>query len=403
MSNFILNKGIHHKKKFFRIKIFFFSARVGYEQIYRALYDGLGMRVHVEQTQYDFFACLPIIQECLTTDPTTTRLHICRTPSSNYTEPCSLFRNCDKPIRILLSIMWFTEQISASELLVKYNEYHSNFDQNLSKRCIGYQDYDNNHVDIAYRDKYLNYRLCYSLHSSFSEIIDVLKTLKPQRVTPIAAPLITLLPTKRLFQLINYFIEDKYSTSIIINKKLHEKMINHQIQLKHRYESFETKIERKRRRKLFKQQQQRKANDEELDLGTNDEREELFLQRINSLNHSKSFFRCVTQDQTNQLNNHHLFEEITPSSSQIISIEEDSSNSDDKSGILPDDLSSEIIPMNIDQPVESPSIDNNCECAMSDTSSDTVDYDFDTETYSTLTFESQESIIPLSDCQNNEH
>ncbi len=335
------------------------------------------MRVHVEQTQYEFFSCLPIIQECLTTDPTTTRLHVCRTPSSNYTEPCSLFRNCDKPIRILLSIMWFTEQVSASELLVKYNEYHSNFDQNLSKYSIGYQDYRNDHVDIAYRDKYLNYRLCYSLHSSFSEIIDVLKTLKPQHVTPIAAPLITLLPTKRLFQIINYFIKDKYLTSMIIN----EKIINHQIQLKHRYESFETKIERKRRRKLFKQQQQRKANDEELDLGTNDDREEHFLQRINSLNHSKSLFQCIKEDET------------ISSSNQIISMEEDKS----------DNLSSEITPINIDQSIESSSINNDCECAMSDTSSDTVDYDFDTETYSTLTFESQESSIPLSDCHNKEY
>jgi hypothetical protein len=94
----------------------FFSARVGYEQIFRALYEDLGMRIHVEQGQYEFFACLPIIQECLTTDPTSTRLHACRTASSNYSQPCSLFRNCDKPIRILLSIMWFTEQIAASKV-----------------------------------------------------------------------------------------------------------------------------------------------------------------------------------------------------------------------------------------------------------------------------------------------
>jgi len=301
MSIFILNKGMK-KKLFIENLFFFFSARVGYEQIYRSLYDGLGMRVHVEQSQYEFFSCLPIIQECLTMDPTTTRLHACRT-SSNYTEPCSLFRNCDKPIRILLSIMWFTEQIAASELLVEYHEYHSNFDQNLSKRCLGYQDYGHENSDIIYRDKYLNYRLCYSLHSSFSEIIDVLKTLKPKRVTPIAAPLITLLPTKRFFQIINYFIEDKTKQSMKnFNEKIQKKMINYQIQLKHRYESFETKIERKRRRKLFKEQQQRKANDEELDLGINQEREEHLLQRIHSLNqlttkyipknHSKQFFRC---------------------------------------------------------------------------------------------------------------
>jgi len=317
MLIFILNKGIKRKILFFfliKIWVFFFvflSARVGYEQIFRSLYDGLGMRVHVEQSQYEFFSCLPIIQECLTTDPTITRLHACRTASSNHTEPCSLFRNCDKPIRIFLSIMWFTEQVSASELLVEYNEYHSNFDQTLPKRCNGYHDYDNNNNDIIYKDKYINYRLCYSLHSSFSEIVDVLKTLKPQRVTPIASPLISLLPTKRLFQIIDYFLPNKnekfIETSMISIKKLNEniqkKCINHQIQLKHRYESFETKIERKRRRKLFKEQQQRKANDEELDLGNNDQKDKHILQRINSLNQSTTkhigtnysipFFRCM--------------------------------------------------------------------------------------------------------------
>ncbi|CAF4598084.1 unnamed protein product [Rotaria sp. Silwood1] len=423
------------------------SARVGYEQIFRALYDSLGMRVHVEQSQYDFFACLPIIQECLTTDSTTTRLHACRTASSNYTQPCSLFRNCDKPIRILLSIMWFTEQIAASELLVEYHEYHSNFDQNLSKRCIGYQDYGNESADVTFQDTYLNYRLCYSLHSSFSEIIDVLKTLKPKRVTPIAAPLTTLMTTKRLFQIIDYFIKDKKDktdkTSMVTIKKLNEKMqrkpINQQIQLKHRYESFETKLERKRRRKLFKEQQQRKANDEELDLGIDDEREQNLLRRIDSVNesiskqiqtnHSKKFFRSVSLDipktkakktsfNNDQQINISLEESISNesfSTSQIISIEstlEDSScsipiedNSDTRStnDIVPDILSSEIEPITIDQQlIELSSLENDHDCTMSDSSSDTVDYDFDTETCATLTFESQESIIPLSNCHDND-
>ena len=101
------------------ISFMFFSARVGYEQIYRALYDGLGMRIHVEQGQYDFYACIPAIQECLTTDPSTTRLHACRTSASNFAQPCAFFRNCDKPIRVLLSIMWFTDQIAASKIIVK--------------------------------------------------------------------------------------------------------------------------------------------------------------------------------------------------------------------------------------------------------------------------------------------
>ncbi|CAF4310745.1 unnamed protein product, partial [Rotaria sordida] len=68
--------------------------------------------------------------------------------------------------------------------------------------------------------------------------------------------------------------------------KIQRKSLNQQIQLKHRYELFETKIQRKRRRKLFKEQQQRKANDEELDFGIDDEKEQNLLQRINSVNES---------------------------------------------------------------------------------------------------------------------
>ena len=181
------------------------------------------------------------------------------------------------------------------ELLVEYHEYHSNFDQTLSKRCLGYQDYTNDDDDsiVTYQDTYLNYRLCYSLHSSFSEIVDVLKTLKLKRVTPIAAPLTTLMTTKRLFQIIDYFIYDRkqksmQTSSMITIRNLKEKMqrkaVNQQIQFKHRYESFETKLERKRRRKLFKQQQQRKANDEELDFGIDREEEQSLLRRIKFLN-----------------------------------------------------------------------------------------------------------------------
>ncbi len=74
------------------------------------------MRIHVEQGQYNFYGCIPIIQECLTTDPNTTRLHACRTSASNFVQTCSLFRNCDKSIHVLLSTMWLTDQIATKEL-----------------------------------------------------------------------------------------------------------------------------------------------------------------------------------------------------------------------------------------------------------------------------------------------
>ena len=353
------------------------------------------MRVHVEPSQYEFFACLPIIQQSLTTDPTRTRLHACRSPSSNYTEPCSIFRNCEQPIRIFLSIMWFTEQIAASELLVEYHEYHSNFDQRLSRRCLGFEDYVNESSESYYPDKYLGYRLCYSLHSSFSEIVDVLQTLKPKRVTPIAAPLESLLTTKRLFQIIDFFIEGKKFQPIErLMTKLEKKSLNYQIQLKHRYESFETRIERKRRRKLFKEQQQQKANGEELDLGMNDQRDDDLLQRIDSLIQSTlpqskqlipstSRFDILPMDLPVEQDSSDMnisMEETIPSesspSSESISNQlslEDSTSSEQVDAspmedLLPNDSTLEIVSINPDL----------SSCTDNLTTSDTVDYEFDT-------------------------
>ena len=241
------------------------------------------MKIHVEQGQYDFYSCLPIIQECLTTDPNTTRLHACRTSASNFAQPCAFFRNCDKPIRVLLSIMWFTDQIAAGELLVEYHKYHSNFEQSVStssKRFfVGFQDYGGEGVDVSYSDKYLSYRLCYSLHSSYSEIADILKTLKPKRVTPIATPLVSQMSTRRLFQVIDHYIQAPKSSREKLHERIQRKAVHQQLQIKQRYESFQTKQERRKLKKLKKE----KEEEEDLDLGVDDEQEKLLLQRVNSL------------------------------------------------------------------------------------------------------------------------
>jgi hypothetical protein len=173
--------------------------------------------------------------------------------------------------------------LSSGELLVEYHKYHSNFEQSVStssKRFfVGFQDYGGEGVDVSYSDKYLSYRLCYSLHSSFSEIADVLKTLKPKRVTPIAAPFTSQLTPKRLFQIVEHYIQDPNKKSPVkINEKIQRKPINHQLQVKHRYESFETRSEKKRKKKLIQQQSQ-----DDLDLNIDDESDKLLLQRVNSL------------------------------------------------------------------------------------------------------------------------
>jgi hypothetical protein len=331
------------------------------------------MRIHVEQGQYDFYACIPLIQECLTTDPSTTRLHACRTSASNFAQPCAFFRNCDKPIRVLLSIMWFTDQIAAGELLVEYHKYHSNFEQSVStsnKRFfIGFQDYGGEGVDVSYSDKYSSYRLCYSLHSSFSEIADVLKTLQPKRVTPIAAPFSSQIPLKRLFQLIDHYIQAPKSTAIKLNERIHRKPINQQLQIKQRYDSLPTKANRKRKKKLIKEEQQpqqKKDDDDDLDLGIDHEREKSLLQRVNSLTSKKTPSKdCKSIDFQSKLIDFSILA-ITlqlPKVEFKIDPELETSQS---SQILP------ILP------------DSNRERTLSDASSATVDYDFDSETCAVL-------------------
>ena len=335
-----------------------FSARVGYEQIYRALYDDLGMRIHVEQSQYDFYSCLPIIQECLTTDPNTTRLHACRTSASNFAQPCAFFRNCDKPIRVLLSIMWFTDQIAAGELLVEYHKYHSNFEQSVStssKRFfVGFQDYGGEGVDVSYSDKYSSFRLCYSLHSSFSEIADVLKTFKPKRVTPIAAPFTSQLTPKRLFQIIDHYIQAPKPSIVRVPRK----PVNQQLQIKQRYESFQTKKDRKRKKNLLKEQ-------DDLDLDLDNEGEKLLLQRVNSLKELPSKKKQII---------HSISLDLPKIEDEKIKFENDPE-----------------IPLKLEEPLQSSQIlplDTNRERTLSNASSATVDYDFDTETCSVLTLNS---------------
>jgi hypothetical protein len=331
------------------------------------------MRIHVEQGQYDFYSCIPIIQECLTTDPNTTRLHACRTSASNFAQPCSFFRNCDKPIRVLLSIMWFTDQIAAGELLVEYHKYHSNFEQSVStsskRYFIGFQDYGGEGVDVSYSDKYLSYRLCYSLHSSFSEIADVLKTLKPKRATPIAAPFTSQMTPKRLFQIIDHYIQAPKSTAMKLNEKIQRKPINQHLQIKKRYESFQTKADRKRKKKLIKEEQRKKDNDDDLDLDIDHEGEKLLLQRVNSLKEStskKSQFKpivhCKSIDFPIEMNSF----VILATSLELPKIEFESDSQQ----------SSQILPILTDPPL----VDINRERTLSDASSATVDYDFDSET-----------------------
>ena len=304
----------------------------------------------------------------------------------------------------------------SDELLVEYHEYHSNFEQNTSKRCLGFQDYSNDSVEASSSDNFLSYRLCYSLHSSFAEVVDVLETLRPKSVTPIAAPPITQITTKRLFRIIDYFIREKSArrTTSVVLEKFHEMMqrksLQPQIQLKHRYESFENRNERKRRRKFFQEQQQRKANDEELDLGVNDERDQYLLQRIHSLHRTSKqlALRFVLDESRDTGESQNVTESPNKTPLEEIMITESFTSEATVTEVqiidllavgLPSDQQSEPTPMEMTSTTDDASLslpprhDQPRERTCSEASSDTVDYDFDSETPITLLVDSQLSSI----------
>ncbi|CAF0802947.1 unnamed protein product [Adineta ricciae] len=124
------------------------SARVGYEYIYMSLYRHFAIPIHVSTEQYHLYDCLPQVQQALTTDGQSTRLHACW-PRCSHTNPS---------IKIVLSVLWFTLQ------------QQQHFQSPLIQISIDF------------------YRLCYSLHSSYNEICTFIKQISPTRVHPIALP-----------------------------------------------------------------------------------------------------------------------------------------------------------------------------------------------------------------------
>jgi hypothetical protein len=290
------------------------------------------------------------------------------------------------------------------ELLVEYHEYHSNFEQTLSKRCRDVEhDVHRTVTRTTMPETSVSYRLCYSLHSSFVEIADVLQTLRPRRVTPIAVPLATQITSKRLFHLIEHFIAvDRTQTcmpSIRLNylrDVIQRKSSCEHIQLKHRYESFESRIDRKRRRKLFDEQQQREMNDAELVLNLNEKQcEDELLRRVHRLSRS---IRQLNQRILSTIDNNDVLvdrsiDEKTSlsfvSSRQIHTTNEPSPmNINDR---LPDEriehvnMSDHVRTIeyacdSFDRSILSSNDDQQRTRTSSDASSDTVDYEFIVET-----------------------
>jgi DNA cross-link repair 1C protein len=183
------------EKKFVYLKT---SARIGYEYIYQEIYARLTYKTHVNYTIYQLYDKLPQIQRCLTLDPYETPIHSCiyelkkrdlkrgilikksvdvdnkiTKPGPRLPCTCSDFdhRTTDiVAIKIILSTMWFVDTNYFEKLLVNYVPKPTESDSPL------------------YKPYKLIYRLLYSFHSSFNEIVDFVNHLKPVNIKVIALP-----------------------------------------------------------------------------------------------------------------------------------------------------------------------------------------------------------------------
>ncbi|XP_062504777.1 protein artemis-like isoform X2 [Corticium candelabrum] len=138
---------------------------LGLEHIIMAVSNQFKTKIHVHHFTKQQYEDLPLISECLTTDCKSTRIHACRWKlykSKGASLPCGVQAvRYDKPqvMRIKLSTIWFT------------------------RLADGFPDSGSVHLS-----RYNIWRIPHSMHSSMSEIRNVVKYLHPQTITPIVIP-----------------------------------------------------------------------------------------------------------------------------------------------------------------------------------------------------------------------
>lgn len=129
------------------------SARFGYEYLFRSLWQRFAMPVHVNDAdRYAMYQFIPDLDSCVTIDNSrTTRIHACAAAASTKRQ-----RQCEN-----ISTRQRVRTIRVSAMV--WSDWNDGIDL---------------HVEIAPQV----YRVCYSNHSSWQEIRDMLRLLQPQRV-----------------------------------------------------------------------------------------------------------------------------------------------------------------------------------------------------------------------------
>ena len=141
--------------------LFVNKTRYGYEFLMKALAEKFNCKIHVSDQQYSLYKYLPSIQQFMTLEADSTKIHFCKFKpgaDNNLQIPCqhSLGFYPDV-LKIIPTAMFFTKAESSPNSLVK-----------------------------AVIEKTI--RCCYSTHSSTHEVVDLLSSINFKKLTPFVRP-----------------------------------------------------------------------------------------------------------------------------------------------------------------------------------------------------------------------
>lgn len=130
-------------------------AKYGSEYLFIETYQHLNQPIHVDEEKYKLYKCFPEMDKVVTLDATKTRIH-------NY---CSGWNRWNK---------------------ICLTEDNINI-LNIKPSAMIWHNY--NAEDSIVKDTYSKTKsVCYSSHSSYTELIDIIKFLKPLNITPCVEP-----------------------------------------------------------------------------------------------------------------------------------------------------------------------------------------------------------------------
>jgi DNA cross-link repair 1C protein len=183
-SNIWLNKSSMHKV------LIYTASKYGHEFLLCGLHKKFKQKIHVPKWKMNAYQAMPTILNCVTTDPTSTRIHACcywdldNDPEGRKVSGCCA--ECSPGDTTLLtikpSVMFF--QTAKCKQIVKWESAN-----------------------------YL--RICYSMHSSFDEIKNFVSYLNPKQLRPNVIPKGS--SEGQVMSLLNGIVARRSTTAIITN------------------------------------------------------------------------------------------------------------------------------------------------------------------------------------------